>query len=118
MRGMIWAAVVAACSGAVWAEEAAVDWVKVEKGAIEAALDDRKVRYALSEQVFYASGKTLYDAGRPSWGNWREQNGQYCSEWPPNALWSCYDLYLSADGTQVRFVGASGDKTDGVFVTE
>lgn len=95
----------------------AQDWVRVADGAVEAALDDRRVIYNDSgyTQDFYASGKTLYDSGQPSWGNWRGQGDQYCSEWPPQGGWDCYDLFLSADAKMVRFVGASGHITDGTF---
>jgi hypothetical protein len=99
-------------AGPVMAEKA---WVKVETSdGILAALDDKALQYAAAKQIFYVSGKTLYDAGRPSWGNWRPQGGQYCSEWPPNARWDCYDLYVSADGLKVRFVGG----TEGTDISE
>ncbi|WGI20704.1 hypothetical protein [Amylibacter sp. IMCC11727] len=92
-------------AGPVMAEDA---WVKLEtEQQVLEALDDKALRYTTAKQVFYLSGRTLYDAGRPSWGNWRPQGGQYCSEWPPNAGWDCYDLYVSGDGTKVRFVGGA-----------
>lgn len=92
-------------------------WVKLTTEAqVLDALDDKSVTYGIDiKQTFYKSGKTLYDAGRPSWGNWRPQGGQYCSEWPPNANWACYDLYLSKDGTMVRFQGSAGDVSDGTY---
>ena len=94
-------------------------WVKTEtEDQVLAALDDKALQYAAAKQIFYVSGKTLYDAGRPSWGNWRPQGGQYCSEWPPNAGWACYDLYVSVDGSTVRFVGGSEgtDISEGHYV--
>lgn len=90
-------------------------WVKLNtKEQVLAALDDKALQYAAAKQIFYVSGKTLYDAGRPSWGNWHARGGQYCSEWPPNAGWDCYDLYVSADGSKVRFVGG----TEGTDISE
>ena len=83
-------------------------WQKVGVGAVEMTLDDTEVSYGAARQVFYKSGRTLYDAGRPSWGYWRAQAGQYCSEWPPQAGWTCYDLYVSQDGAAVKFVGTNG----------
>ena len=68
------------------------DWQALSGPEIEEALDDRKLRYAAATQTFYKSGKTLYDAGRPSWGYWRIQGDRYCSQWPPNAGWDCYGL--------------------------
>lgn len=79
---------------------------------IEAALDDVTVVYeGGAVQTFYASGRTLYNAGRDSWGSWRVQGDQYCSEWPPNAGWDCYDM--DTDGTELRFISDRGHITVG-----
>ena len=92
-------------------------WVKLTGPEIEAALDERKVKYDLSTQTFYKSGKTLYDAGRPSWGNWRVQGDQYCSQWPPNAGWECYDFERSAGtGASIRFISKTGHVTEGIYL--
>lgn len=69
--------------------------------------------YETATQVFYESGRTLYDAGQPSWGYWRDQAGRYCSQWPPSDLWACYDLERS--GASVRFLDDRGDATVGVI---
>ena len=90
---------------------AAEEWTQLSGAEIKAALTDAKLQYATATQTFYASGKTLYDAGRPSWGYWRVQGDQYCSQWPPSDLWACYDM--AARGHELRFIGASGDVTDG-----
>ena len=89
------------------------DWVPLDGPAIDETLSDSKVTYEDAWQVFHGTGKTLYNAGRDSWGNWRVQGNQYCSEWPPNAGWDCFDLYVSADGSMVRFVSKTGHQTDG-----
>ena len=88
-------------------------WVAMSGDEIEAALSERTLKYSSATQTFYASGRTLYDAGRPSWGYWRVENNQYCSQWPPSDLWTCYTMEQLEDA--VRFVGAQGDKTEGVY---
>ncbi len=93
----------------------AQDWQKLNGPQIEAALDDRRVQYQSGWQEFYESGKTLYNAGRDSWGYWRVQGDQYCSQWPPNAGWDCYNFYRSKDGLQVRFESGQGHLTDAVY---
>lgn len=81
------------------------------------ALDDRTLVYeGAITQRFYASGKTLYDNGRPSWGNWAVRGDQYCSEWPPADGWTCYDLELGSTSGHVRFVSESGNSTEGMYV--
>lgn len=89
-------------------------WAAMSGDEIAATLTERTLKYSSATQKFYASGKTLYDAGRPSWGYWRAEMDQYCSQWPPSDLWTCYDMEKSDDA--VRFVGAQGDKTEGIFV--
>ncbi|MEO1733028.1 MAG: hypothetical protein AAFR45_05280 [Pseudomonadota bacterium] len=64
-------------------------------------------------QDFRASGRTLYNAGEDSWGYWGVRGDQYCSMWPPSDLWACYDMARSGD--VIRFIGASGDVTDGRY---
>ena len=94
---------------------AAADWVRLSGAEITAALEGRILRYETAAQDFRASGKTLYTSnGRDSWGNWRVDQDQYCSQWPPQDLWACYDL--ERQGAQVRFVGEQGDMTDGTYV--
>ena len=90
-------------------------WQRVTSEAeVRAALQDRRVQYDSGAwQEFRASGKTLYNAGQDSWGNWRAQGAQYCSEWPPTGGWACYDLDVTE--TAVRFVGPGGDITTGVY---
>lgn len=92
------------------------DWAKLDDNGIISALTARTVQYETATQDFRASGKTLYDAGSPSWGNWRASNDQYCSEWPPTGGWTCYDLERSTDGLRVRFVDANGGATVGRYI--
>ena len=64
-----------------------------------------------ARQGFFASGRTLYEFGEPSWGYWRLENGRYCSRWPPGDTWDCYDVTRDAVGN-VRFV----DEWDNVSI--
>jgi len=100
-----------AAAGPVWAET----WDPMTGPEIEAALDDQTLDYKAAWQTFNASGTTLYNAGRDSWGSWRVQGDQYCSEWPPNAGWECYDMARDLDNDRVKFIGEGGDETIGWF---
>ena len=89
-------------------------WLQLNGPRIRIALEERKLQYKSANQTFYASGKTLYNqGGRPSWGCWRVQGDQYCSQWPPNDLWACFDVL--ARGNDIRFVGLHDDITDGTY---
>ena len=103
---------------ALWPLSAgAVEWEMLEGDALRAALEGRKLVYTSGAwQEFRASGKTLYNAGEDSWGNWRVQGDQYCSQWPPSDLWACYDVQRGDD--LIRFIGPSGDFTDGFYAND
>lgn len=89
-------------------------WQPLDGPGIQVALEDKKLVYKSANQTFYKSGKTLYNqGGRASWGYWRVQGDQYCSQWPPNDLWACFDLL--ARGNDIRFVGLNADITDGTY---
>lgn len=89
------------------------DWVQLDDGAIVAALTDRDVVYDdTATQHFYASGRTRYTAADPSWGYWRVEGGQYCSQWPPGTGWDCYDVFADETGA-VRWDDANGTSTIG-----
>ena len=93
---------------------AAADWVALSGDEIRAALEGRALVYKNAEQDFRASGKTLYQTnGQDSWGNWRIQGDQYCSQWPPSDLWACYGF--EQNGAAVRFVGAHNEITEAVY---
>jgi hypothetical protein len=84
--------------------------------AIEAALEARTVDYEDANgtwQRFYASGRTLYNAGRDSWGYWAVRGDQYCSQWPPGDLWACYDFAVNGD--RIRFISDEGGITEGRY---
>lgn len=102
---------------------AAAEWVKMSGAEIAEALTGRALVYLDKEdprqrvdtfQDFRASGATLYTfKGRESWGYWRVEGDQYCSQWPPNDLWACYGMAQAGDS--LRFVGERDDITDAVY---
>lgn len=86
----------------------------LDGAGITAALTGRVLQYDGGVvQDFRASGRTLYDAGQPSWGYWEVREDTYCSLWPPSDQWECYGV--EADGQTVTFIGASGDRTSGRY---
>lgn len=99
-------------------DSASSEWQKLMGEQIELALTSRTLAYGNSgtTQDFKPSGRTLYDAGKPSWGYWRVQGDQYCSQWPPQGLWVCYDLFASGNGREMKFVGESGDVSVGRYI--
>lgn len=108
----VFAAVMALCAAPAWAG----DWTVLRGADVEEALNDVTLQYDGATQIFYLSGKTLYDHGRPSWGNWTVRGDDYCSEWPPQDGWTCFALERHADGDRLRFVSESGAVTEGVIV--
>lgn len=92
---------------------AAEGWEPLRGDEIRAALEGRKLQYANAWQDFRSSGRTLYNAGKDSWGYWRVEGDQYCSMWPPQDLWSCYKL--DRQGDRLRFVGDRDDVTEATY---
>lgn len=88
-------------------------WISLKGDEIREALEGRRVDYASAWQEFRPSGRTLYNAGQDSWGYWRVEGDEYCSQWPPSDLWACYGL--EQDGDRLRFVGQGGDLTEGRY---
>lgn len=92
----------------------AADWEVLDGAGIQAALEGRKLTYSSGAwQEFRASGRTLYHAGRDSWGSWAVRGDEYCSVWPPSDLWACYQVEGSPSG--VRFIGRGGEATEGRY---
>ena len=92
------------------------DWQPMNSAQITSALAETTLQYETARQVFYASGRTLYDAGRPSWGYWEARDDAYCSQWPPANGWACYSMERNAKTGNLRFIGESGDITEGEIV--
>ncbi len=109
-------AVVFSVISAVLPVKLAADGFAVMDGAqIKAALTDRALVYGDgSTQDFRASGRTLYNAGRDSWGYWAVRGDQYCSQWPPADGWYCYDM--ARNGDVMRFIAEDGSYSDGVYI--
>ncbi|MEL6643965.1 MAG: hypothetical protein AAFQ79_08530 [Pseudomonadota bacterium] len=113
MRQLVAGLVMLAASAA-----GAEDWRTLAGEEVTIALTEREVIYDLEfdvSQTFYASGRTKYTFGNPRWGWWEVRGDAYCSLWPPSDEWECYGVALSPDGASVRFIGAAGDVTDGVY---
>ena len=91
------------------------EWRILSGPEILQALTDKTVYYDNGTQFFFASGKTLYQVGPPSWGEWRVQGDKYCSVWPPNNIWTCYGFQVSADGERLQFIDSGGFASDGRF---
>ena len=63
-----------------------------------------------AEQVFQKSGASFYSVPNgQSQGAWKIEGNKYCSAWPPNPSWVCYDVIN--DGAAVTFVSPSGKRT-------
>ena len=92
---------------------AEAEWERISGPDIVGALTEKTLVYDGATQHFYASGRTLYNAGRDSWGYWEARGDQYCSKWPPGDLWACYKV--ERDGDQVRFVAVDGSSTVGRY---
>lgn len=86
-------------------------WQQLDGPAIQDVLTDRTVEYPAAVQVFYASGRTKYTTFEDSWGTWSVRGSQYCSTWPPNPDWQCYEMFR--DGDQLRWVDQWGSASEG-----
>lgn len=91
----------------------AAGWTSLSGDEIKSNLIGAVLDYPNAWQDFRGSGKTLYNAGADSWGNWRIDADRYCSQWPPRDLWDCYDVALRGD--EVRFTDAFGEASIGVI---
>ncbi|MDJ0630302.1 MAG: hypothetical protein QNJ44_18755 [Rhodobacter sp.] len=98
---------------ALVATGARADWVPMSGTEIKTALSDAKLIYEDAWQVFRPSGFTLYNAGRDSRGSWRVEGDRYCSQWPPADGWACYAMERETGTGALRFIGESGDITEG-----
>ncbi|MEP5151846.1 hypothetical protein [Planktotalea sp.] len=88
-------------------------WTALDGDQIKEVFVGVVLDYPNAWQDFRASGKTLYNAGEDSWGNWRVESDQYCSQWPPRDLWDCYDV--ARRGDDIRFTDAQGNHSIGTI---
>lgn len=99
----------------LWAGQAGAGWLAMDGPEIEAALAGARLDYGGAWQTFGADGTTTYNAGRgDSQGRWRVEGGRYCSQWPPADGWACYAMEREDATGALRFIGESGDVTEGV----
>ena len=111
MRGCVAFGIAVLIAAPGWA-----GWVPMNSAQIAEALTGTTLKYETARQVFYASGRTMYDAGRPSWGYWEAREDAYCSQWPPAGGWACYRMERDSQSGNLRFIGESGDITEGAIV--
>ena len=95
---------------AAWAD---TDWQKMSGVEISTALTEQTVVYESARQVFYASGRTLYTTSEDSWGTWAVRGDRYCSQWPPNADWACYEMYRM--GETLKWTDTWGSESIGTL---
>ena len=110
MKG-IWMVLAMLCASPAFSEEAT--WHPMSGPEITAALTGRSLQYENAWQDFRASGRTLYHAGRDSWGYWAVRGDAYCSMWPPSDLWACYAMEIRGD--RLRFIGPGSDITESTY---
>ena len=64
------------------------------------------------QQIFTKGGATFYSVGTAqSQGVWEVRGDQYCSQWPPNESWACYDM--TKNGDMFSFISSSGQRSTG-----
>ena len=103
--------------GLVFSQPAFAQEQKLTGVEIEMALSDHTLQGSdensnVWRQIFQKAGATYYAVnGGQSQGVWQVRGDQYCSQWPPNESWTCYDLLR--DGENFIFVSGSGQRTTG-----
>jgi hypothetical protein len=84
---------------------------KLSGAEMQVILYDKILHGKDAEQIFQKSGVTFYSAGgNQSQGNWKIDGEKYCSQWPPNEAWACYDMMQ--DGNKVIFISKDGNRTE------
>ena len=84
---------------------------KLSGAGMQTILSDKVLYGSDAEQIFQKSGVTFYSAGgNQSQGNWKIDGEKYCSQWPPNQAWACYDI--TKDGNKITFISKDGSRTE------
>lgn len=84
---------------------------KLTGAEMQSILYDKILYGKDAEQIFQKSGVTFYTAsGGQSQGNWKVEGEKYCSQWPPNQAWACYDM--TQDGNKFTFISKDGNRTE------
>jgi hypothetical protein len=96
------------CVIALMTAQSHADEKKLNGPEITAALTDTVLSAKTdTTQIFQKSGVTFFsDNGSQSQGFWKVDGDKYCSQWPPNTAWPCYDVLQ--DGSKITFVSATG----------
>lgn len=88
---------------------------KLTGDEIKAALSDKKVAGTTDSgagwtQTFKANGDTLYQltGTEAQNGAWEVQGDKFCSQWPPDPAWVCYDV--TGENDRVTFISDTGKK--------
>ena len=85
--------------------------MKLSGAEMQAVLYDKILYGKDIEQIFQKSGATFYSAGgSQSQGNWKIDGEKYCSQWPRNEAWACYDIMQ--DGSKITFIAKDGNRTE------
>ncbi len=84
---------------------------KLSGAEMQSILYDKILYGKDADQIFQKSGTTFYTAGgSQSQGNWKIEGEKYCSQWPPNQAWACYDI--TQDGNKISFISKDGIRTE------
>jgi hypothetical protein len=84
---------------------------KLSGAEMQVILSDKILYGKDAEQIFQKSGVTFYSTGgNQSQGNWKIDGEKYCSQWPPNEAWACYDMMQ--EGNKVIFISKDGNRTE------
>ncbi len=94
---------------------AAAEERKLTGDEIKAAIADKKVAGTTENgagwtQSFKANGDTLYQltGTEAQNGGWEVRGDQFCSQWPPDPAWVCYDV--TGENGRVTFISDTGKK--------
>lgn len=107
---MIKALAVASIGLVAFSSLSMADEKKLNNSEITAVLTDKVLTSASdATQIFQKSGVTFYsENGSQSQGFWKVEGDKYCSQWPPNTAWPCYDVLQ--DGDKIIFVSGIGKR--------
>ncbi|EFL87813.1 hypothetical protein [Ahrensia sp. R2A130] len=84
---------------------------KLDGAAVAALLPTIIATGQDTRQTFSEAGATTYSfKGRDSYGSWRVQGDQYCSQWPPADGWACFDLLADDELKTIVWLDASGER--------
>ena len=99
-------------SGAAFAQDIKLSGAEIKTALADHTLQSTREDGKTWQQIFQKSGVTFYSVGTAqSQGFWEVRGDQYCSQWPPNESWACYDM--TRDGEMFSFISASGQRSSG-----